>query len=110
MQPESSVLSKTTSTLIQVAAVIAAITVIAGTYSFYIGNLWYPKVKVLEYAPEIGVASVQVNNKIINLEGDEPFLIKGDWGVKLGRKNVGSRQEYDGLYLIKKGMIFQKLS
>jgi len=100
-------LSKTTNHIIQVAAIVGAITVIFGAYSFYINNIWKPKVEVLSVDFIKGVAQVKIGSHIIDIFGDATFQLSngGDWGIKFGSTNG----KYDSLELTKKGLVVEYL-
>jgi len=103
-------ISKATDTIIKLAAVVGAITVIAGGYTFYLNNLWRPVVKVLEVDFTKGTAKVQLENgTVIDIYGDALFMIGGDWGIKFGGKIVDGKFGYDRLELTKKGMVVEYL-
>ena len=56
-------LSKGNATLLKIAAVVGAITVIAGGYNFYLSNFWKPSVIVEFVDFEKGVANLTVGKK-----------------------------------------------
>jgi hypothetical protein len=99
--------SKTNRILISVAAIIGAITVIGGGYSYYVNNFYIPTIKVISIDFAKGVAKVQHRNKVIDIYGDAIFniSISNNWGVKFGM-NKGS---YESLQLVKNGMVVQYL-
>lgn len=101
------VLSQTTQKIIQVAAVVGAITVIFGAYTFYINNVWKPKVEVLSVDFIQGIAKVKIGKDIIDIFGDASFQAAngGDWGIKFGSTNG----KYDSLELTKKGLVVEYL-
>lgn len=99
-------LGKTNQRILQIAAVVGAITVIAGGYSFFLNNIWKPKVSVVSVDFTKGIAKVRVGgSKIIDIYGDAVFSIGGDWGIQLGKTN----NVYDSIDLIKKGMVVEYL-
>lgn len=98
-------LSEGNKTLLKIAAVVGAITVIAGGYNFYLSNFWKPSVEVLSVDFEKGIASLMVGDKKIEIYGDAVFQVGGDWGIKFGQTNG----RYDSLQLTKKGMVVQYL-
>jgi len=102
-------LSKTSDVLIKVAAVIGAITVIGGAYSYYLNNIWKPNVTVDSVDFDKGVARVKVGNKILDIYGDATFLINnfGDWGIRFGTSRITNK--YDRLELVKKMMVVEYL-
>ena len=103
-------LSKTSDVLIKGAAIIGAITVIAGAYSFYLNNIWKPKVTIAEVDFEKGTAKVTVADKTYDIFGDATFLINnfGDWGIRFGTSKLNPTK-YDRLELTKKGMVVEYL-
>ena len=102
-------LSKTTNVLLQIAAVVGAITVLAGGYTFYLNYVWKPKIEVLEVDFNEATAKLKFGRKTLELEGDALFLLGGDWGIKFGStKNDGSLI-YDRIELIRKGMVYEYL-
>jgi hypothetical protein len=102
-------LSKTTNVLLQIAAVVGAITVLAGGYTFYLNYVWKPKVEVLEVDFNEATAKFKFGKKTLELEGDALFLLGGDWGVKFGSTKKGSSLVYDRIELIRKGMVYEYL-
>jgi small basic protein len=99
-------LGKTNQRIIKIAAVIGAITVIAGGYSFYLNNVWKPKVSVISVDFIKGIAKVKVgHSKIVDIYGDAIFSIGGEWGIQLGKTN----NLYDSIDLVKKGMVVEYL-
>ena len=59
--------SKTNRILISVAAIIGAITVIGGGYSYYVNNFYIPTIKVISIDFAKGVAKVQHRKKVIDI-------------------------------------------
>jgi len=102
-------LSKTNETIIKVAAIVGAITVIAGGYSFYLNNFWRPKIEVVLVDFAKGNAVVKISGILIPIYGDATFSVGGDWGVKLGSNTVDDKIVYDRLELTKKGMVVEYL-
>ena len=102
-------ISKTTNVLIQIAAVVGAITVLAGGYTFYLNYVWKPKVQVLEVDFNEATAKLKFGRKTLELEGDALFLLGGDWGVKFGSTTKGGSTMYDRIELIRKGMVYEYL-
>jgi len=102
--------SKSTDTLIKIAAVVGALTVIAGGYSFYLNNIWRPKVEILSVDFLKGEATVKVKNSTFLIYGDSTFLINamGDWGIRFGSSR-SNKDDYDRLELTKKGMVVEYL-
>jgi len=101
------ILSQTTQKIIQVAALVGAVTVIFGAYSFYINNVWKPKVEVLSVDFIKGIAQVKIGKDLIDIFGDASFQVAnaGDWGIKFGSTNG----KYDSLELTKKGLVVEYL-
>lgn len=98
-------LTKGTRTLVRVAAVVGAITVIAGGYTFYLNNIWKPDVKVLLVDFTKGYAEILFEGKKLILEGDAIVLLDGDWGIKFGTVLEESKVIYKSIILTKKGML-----
>ncbi len=97
---------KTNETIIKIAAVVAAVTAIAGGYTWYINNIWKPNVTVLMVDFTQGVAQVQVGKKApIDIYGDASFSIGGNWAVRLG----STGNTYDSLELTKSGLVVEYL-
>jgi hypothetical protein len=101
--------SKTTNILIKIAAIVGAITVLAGGYTFYLNYVWKPKIEVTQVDFNAATAKLKFGNKIIDLDGDALFLIGGDWGVKFGSSSINGTQIYDRIELIRKGMVYEYL-
>jgi len=104
-------LSKTTDTIIKIGAVVAAISAIAGGYSFYLSNIWIPTVKPTNIDYAKGSATITYKNvfgKTItaNIYGDATFIVGGNWGVRLGTTNNGGSSKYDRIELTKGGMVW----
>lgn len=102
-------LSKTTNVLLQIAAVVGAITVLAGGYTFYLNYVWKPKIEVLEVDFKTATAKLKFGRKILELEGDALFLLGGDWGIKFGSTRKEGALIYDRIELIRKGMVYEYL-
>lgn len=103
-------LVKQTNTIIKVAAFFAAITAIAGGYSFFVNNVWKPSVKVISVDFERGIALVELPfGKQLQMIGSSEFLIGGDWGVKFGTTIINGKTIYDRIELVKKGMVVEYL-
>lgn len=102
-------LSKTTNLLIQIAAVVGAITVLAGGYTFYLNYVWKPKIEVLDVDFENATAKLKFGNKTLDLEGDALFLLGGDWGIKFGSTKKNGTLSYDRIELVRKGMVYEYL-
>ena len=104
-------LGKGSETLIKIAAVIAAVTAIAGAYSFYLNNFWQPKVEVLSVDFSQGIAKVKVGNDILDIYGDAAFAVSNnaDWAIKFGTSKIDGVSIYDRLELIKKLVVVEYL-
>lgn len=91
--------SKQTETIIKTASIIGAILVLVGAYTFYINNVWKPKLEVLEVDYGRPYAKVKINgDKIIELWGNDVVSIRAGWGIKVGSEN-------DKLELVKNGQV-----
>ena len=102
-------ISKTTNILLQIAAVVGAITVIAGGYSFYLNYVWKPKVEIIDVDFNNAKAKLKFGKNILELEGDSLFLLSGDWGIKFGSTTKNNATAYDRIELIRKGMVYEYL-
>jgi hypothetical protein len=110
-------LSKTSDIIIKVAAVVGALSVIAGGYTFYLNYIWKPTVSVLSVDYTTGVAQIQVStpfgSKMITLEAgadyQQSFLLGGDWGIKFGATTVNGETSYNRIELTKNGMVYEYL-
>lgn len=102
-------LSKTTNVLLQIAAIVGAITVLAGGYTFYLNYVWKPKIEVTEVDFNNATAKLKFGSKTLELEGDALFLLGGDWGIKFGSTKKGGSLVYDRIELIRKGMVYEYL-
>lgn len=91
--------------MLKIAAFIGAVTVIAGGYTFYLNNIWKPKVKVLSIDFDNGNAVVLVRNKELRIYGDSIFEIGADWGIRMGK----SKDKFDSIQLTKKGMVVESI-
>ena len=109
LQKNGIVISRATNTIIQVAAVVGAITVIAGGYSFYLNNIWKPKVEIVSVDFNKGEAEVKVKDKKIQVYGDASFLIGADWGVRFGGTYIDGKYQYNRIELTKKNMVVDYL-
>jgi len=112
MLPESvkEKLTRTNDRIIKIAAVVGAITIIAGGYSWYLNNVWKPNVSVTEVDFSNGTAKIDYRGHTIELEGDATYWLNGDWGLRLGsiRDSVGNTR-YDRIELLKHGMVVEYL-
>jgi hypothetical protein len=98
--------SKQTQTIIKIASVVGAITVIAGGYAFFINNIWQPNVKIVSVDYDNGFATLKLPfGKLLQIYGSSEFLIGGDWGVRFGTTLKNGKVSYERIELIKKGMV-----
>jgi len=102
-------ISKTTNALIQAAAIVGAITVLAGGYTFYLNYIWKPKIQIIEVDFANVKAKLKFGSKTLQLEGDSLFLLSGDWGIKFGTTTKNNNTLYDRIELIRKGMVYEYL-
>ena len=102
-------ISKTTNALLQVAAIVGAITVLAGGYSFYLNYIWKPKIEIIYVDFANAKAKLKFGKNILELEGDSLFLLSGDWGIKFGSTTKNNTTAYDRIELIRKGMVYEYL-
>jgi hypothetical protein len=102
-------LSRTNEVIIKIAAIIGAVTIIAGGYTWYLNNIWKPHIEVLSVDFANGKAQLKHRNTIIDLDGDSIFWINADWGVKLGSIIGNGGAYYDRVELLKKGMVVEYL-
>jgi hypothetical protein len=102
-------LSKTNERILRIAAIVGAITVIAGGYTFYLNNVWRPKVEILSVDFNTGIAKIKYKGKEIDLEGDAVYWLNGDWGIKFGNIHKSNGDFYDRIELVKKGMVVEYL-
>jgi hypothetical protein len=102
-------ISKTTNVLLQIAAVVGAITILAGGYTFYLNYVWKPKVEITEVDFNNATAKLKFGKKNLELEGDALFLLGGDWGIKFGSTKRGDSLVYDRIELVRKGMVYEYL-
>src|SRR5438105_2810889 len=79
--------SKQLGTLGRVAAVILAITAIAGGISFYRNNIWRPTVKVINVNWDAQTATVLIGNKQKTLYGNSVLSAGAKWGIRFGFTN-----------------------
>jgi hypothetical protein len=99
--------SNTTNTLLKVAGIVGAVTILAGGYSWYLNTLWKPKVEILFVDFNNGTAKLKYDDKEIELEGDAVYWLNADWGVKFGSIRKGNQMAYDRIELLKKGMVVE---
>ena len=102
-------LSKTNERILRIAAIVGAITVIAGGYTFYLNNIWRPKIEIISVDFNSGIAKIKYKGKEIDLEGDAIYWLNGDWGIKFGNIQKSNGNFYDRIELVKKGMVVEYL-
>lgn len=103
-------LTRTNEIIIKVAAIIGAITVIAGGYTFYINQMWKPKVEILSVDFNQGILQFKFQGKTHQVYGDSNFYLAGDWSIQLGSTNLSGSSKYDRIQLLKKGMVVEYLT
>ena len=108
-------LSNATNTIIKIAAVVAAISAIAGGYSFYLNNIWIPSVKVNDVDYEKGIANITYKNILgktnnVTIYGNAIFILEGQWGIGFGTTTTKDGTDYDRLILVKNGMTYNYLN
>lgn len=103
-------LTKTNEIIIKVAAVIGAITVIAGGYTFYLNYLWKPKVEVVSVDFNQGVLQFKFQGKTVQIYGDSNYYLAGDWAIQLGSTKASGEVKYDRIQLLKKGMVVEYIT
>ena len=108
-------ISKVNQHLIEIGAVVLAITSIAGGYSFYINNIWKPVVTVKSVDFGNGVAEIDVKKMFgitknnVTIYGNANFNVGGDWGIRFGSSSKNNSFLYDRLELTKKDMVVEYL-
>jgi hypothetical protein len=100
-------LSKTNDTIIKVAAIVGAVTIIAGGYTWYLNNIWKPHIELISVDFDNGKAQLKHRSKIIELDGDAIYWINADWGLRLGVLLNDGKPVYDRVELLKKGMVVE---
>ena len=102
--------NKETQLVFKVVAIVSAVTVLAGGYTFFVNNIWKPNVKVLYVDFDNGYANLQLPfNRKIDIYGDTQFLIGGSWGVKFGTINKEGKVTYENIQLLKNGLVEEYL-
>lgn len=92
--------------VLKVVAIATVITALGGAYYFFINNVWKPNVKVLNVDFENGFATVEMPfGRKVNIYGDSPFLINGEWGVQFGTIKKDGKVSYENLQLQKNGLV-----
>ena len=102
-------LTKTNDVIIKVAAIIGAVTIIAGGYTWYLNNIWKPHIEVVSVDFDNGTAQLKHKSKVIDLDGDSIYWINADWGLRLGAIVDNGILKYDRIDLLKKGMVVEYL-
>jgi hypothetical protein len=107
-------ISKVNQQLIEIGAIILAITSIAGGYSFYLNNVWKPVVTVKSVDFGNGVAEIDVKKMFgvknnVTIYGNANFNVGGDWGIRFGSSAKNNSILYDRLELTKKDMVVEYL-
>lgn len=103
-------ISKTTKTLVRIAGIVGAVTVIGGGYSFYLNNFWKPNVIVTLVNFQTGYAEFTFRGKKVILDGDATYLLDGDWGIRFGTKMLNDKTVYTSLELVKSGMVYEYIT
>jgi hypothetical protein len=108
-------LSNLSNNLIKVAAIIAAISAIAGGYSFYLNQVYIPNVKVNKVDYETGIATITYKNVLgkeiqVTIYGNATFILQGQWGIQFGTTTTKNGTDYDRLNLTKNGMVYSSYS
>ena len=107
-------ISATNRRLIEIGAVVVAITSIASGYSFYLNNFWKPTVTVLSVDFANGTAQIKVTKMFgitttIDIYGNANFNVGGDWAIRFGSSDIGGQKTYNRLELTKKDMVVEYL-
>jgi hypothetical protein len=108
-------ISKVNQHIIEIGAIVLAITSIAGGYSFYINNIWKPVVTVKSVDFGNGVAEIDVKKMFgitknnVTIYGNANFNVGGDWGIRFGSSSKNNSILYDRLELTKKDMVVEYL-
>ena len=108
--------SKTSDVIIKVAAVVGAITALAGGYTFYLNYLWKPKVQVLEIDFSKGSAKIQLGGspfsygKVLQIDGETIYQLGGDWGIRFGSVLQDGITKYNRLELVRRNMVYEYLN
>jgi len=102
-------LSKTNDVIIKIAAVVGAITIIAGGYTWYLNNIWKPHIELISVDFDKGTAQLKYGSHIIDLTGDATYWINADWGLRIGSILDNGTARYNRIDLLKKGMVVEYL-
>ena len=103
-------LSKANDNIIKAAGIIAALTIIAGGYTFILNNIWKPKIKITQVDFGQGLLQFTFNGKTVEIFGDTNYYLGGDWSVKLGSVSLDSGSKYDTIQLLKRGAVVEYLN
>lgn len=99
-------LNKGEKVLLKAASIGVAVLGIVSVYVFYMNNIWKPKIVVKRADFVNGIADLEIDGKPFVLRGDSTYLVRFDWGVRLGytTKRDGSKV-YDRIEILKRGMV-----
>lgn len=103
-------LSKANDNIIKAAGIIAALTIIAGGYTFILNNIWKPKIKITQVDFGQGLLQFTFNGKTVEIFGDTNYYLGGDWSVKLGSVSLDSGSKYNTIQLLKRGAVVEYLN
>lgn len=96
--------------VLKMVAVATVITALAGGYYFFVNSVWKPHVEVISADFENGFAKLHLPfGRTIDIYGDSPFFINGDWGVKFGTINQQGKVKYQNIQLTKRGLVVEYL-
>jgi hypothetical protein len=99
-------LQKENTLILKVVAVATILTALTGGYYFFVNNVWKPKIQVTNVDFANGFANLKLPfGKTIDIYGDSPFLIGGDWSVKFGTINKNGKTTYENIQLLKRGLV-----
>ena len=99
-------LQKESTLILKVVAVATILTALTGGFYFFVNNVWKPKVEVINVDFANGFASLKLPfGKTIDIYGDSPFLISGDWSVKFGTISKNGKTTYENIQLLKRGLV-----
>lgn len=103
--------SETNKRLLEIGAVVIAITGIAGGWSWYLNHFWKPVVIVQSVDFKNGNAKIKVGSKDYEIYGNANFSISnfGDWGVRFGTSEIDGNMLYDRLELTKNNLVVEYL-
>jgi len=107
MAPEilKTTFSKTTSTLLKVAAISTALLGIFGIWSFYKNDIWKPTITIKDVDFVKGIANLNIDGKDFILKGDSTYLIAYNWVIRFGYTYNNNLRSYDRIELTKNGMV-----